>query len=124
MKKLLLVMSVVLVGFVSCYKDNAEDMYPAGSSGGGCDTTNTGFSTVIQPIINAKCATSGCHLGSAATGYDLSDYHGVAAVANSGKLLNAINHTGGQPMPKDQPKLDNCTIAKITKWVNNGAQDN
>ncbi|WP_118972141.1 hypothetical protein [Taibaiella koreensis] len=127
MKKLILASIVILTGFASCYKDNAEDMYPSGggSSSGGCDTTNVTFSGTIKPIIDARCATSGCHFDASVTGIDLFHYSGVAAVANSGKLVSAITHNGqASPMPKGMPKLDDCSIAKIVKWVNSGAPNN
>lgn len=127
MKKLIPALSLILIGFASCYKDNAEDMYPGGSAGPGssCDTTNVTYTGTLKPIIDAKCATAGCHINAAASGISLADYHGVAAVANSGKLLNAITHNGQAAfMPKGLPKLDDCTIAKIRVWVNAGAPDN
>lgn len=123
MKKLILAIAVITFGITSCYKDNADDMYPTVNSGT-CDTTNVTFSAVIKPIIDAKCATAGCHSGPYPTGYDLTSYTGVEAVASHGQLLPAINHTGPNPMPEGQAKLDDCTIAKITKWVNDGAPNN
>lgn len=123
MKKTILAIALIAFGAISCYKDNSEDMYPTVNSGT-CDTANVTFAAVIKPIIDAKCATAGCHIGTAATGYDLSNYTGMEAVANHGQLLPAINHTGPNPMPEGQAKLDDCTIAKITKWVNDGAPNN
>jgi len=80
---------------------------------------------VIKPIIDSRCATAGCHIDAQASGISLSSYQGVAGIANSGKLLSAITHNGQASfMPKGQPKLDDCTIAKITKWVNDGAPNN
>lgn len=125
MKKKMLAAAVVMMALAGCYKDNVEDMYPATSGGSNCDTTNVTFSGVIKPIIDAKCATAGCHINASASGISLADYHGVAGIANSGKLLAAITHSGQASfMPKGQAKLDDCTIAKITKWVNDGAPDN
>jgi hypothetical protein len=101
-----------LLFIAACTKHNAEDDYPVPVV---CNTENVTFSQVVKPIIDAKCV--GCHSG-------FSQYAGIAGAATSGKLLPAINHTGTYPMPKDQPKLDDCTIAKITKWVNEGAINN
>ncbi len=124
MKKLIPALFLILVGFASCYKDNAEDMYP-GSAGNSCDTTNVTFSGVVKPIIDAKCATAGCHINAAASGIDLSNYAGVAHIANDGDLMGAITHNGVfSPMPKGMAKLDDCTIAKIRVWVNAGAPNN
>ncbi|WP_118950827.1 hypothetical protein [Taibaiella helva] len=126
MKKRILAALVILTGATACYKDNAEDMYPSGgNSGGTCDTANVTFSGTVKPIIDANCATSGCHFDASVTGIDLFHYSGVAAVANSGKLVSAITHDGQASfMPKGLPKLDDCSIAKIVKWVNSGAPNN
>lgn len=118
MKKcILLISGLLIVGFTSCKKGNAEDMLPE------CDTTNVTYSGTIRPILDTKCMS--CHFAGNTTGVNLSTYNGVAAVANNGHLVSAITHDGSvEPMPKDQPKLDDCTIAKITKWVNDGAPNN
>ena len=122
-KKKLLPLLILLAGFYGCYNDNAEDLYPH-ITAANCDTANVTYAGVIQPVIATNCVKSGCHLGVYPTGYDLSDYSGLAAVAGNGKLVAAIEHTGPNPMPQDAPKLDDCTIAKIKKWVTEGAQDN
>jgi hypothetical protein len=119
MKKMILAIAVIAIGAVSCYKDNAQDMYP---SGGTCDTSNVTFSGVVLPIIQAKCTNGSCH--GAGASINLTTYAGLEEVAMHGTLLPAINHTGSKPMPDGQPKLDDCTIAKITKWVNAGAPNN
>ena len=116
----LLLLPVLLYG---CYNRNAEDLYPA-LVGNGCDTTAVTYTTVIKPIMDAHCATSGCHLGATYTGYDLSGYTGIANLANNGKLVAAIEHTGPNPMPQGAPKLDDCTISKIKIWINAGALNN
>lgn len=109
-----------IISATGCYNDNREELYPITS----CDTANVTYAAVVKPIIDSKCATSGCHLGTAPSGYDLSSYAMVASVANNGKLVAAIEHTGPSPMPKGLPKLDDCTIAKIKIWVNAGAPNN
>lgn len=119
MKKLIIVLSVAVVAIISCKKDNAEDTFPTPVT---CDTSNVTFSGVVLPIIQAKCTNGSCH-GTGAT-FNLTTYAGLEEVASHGKLLPAINHTGPKPMPDGQPKLDDCTIAKITKWVNDGAPNN
>ena len=108
----------------SCYQRNAEEFYPSNPSGQNCDTTNVTFSGTVQPIINAKCATSGCHNDNS-TGYNLSTYGGVKAIANSNQLMNSILRNGqSKPMPQGEPKLDDCSLVKIQKWVNDGAPNN
>lgn len=111
---------LLTVFFTSCYFDNAEDLYPSNN----CDTANVTYTKVIQPIVQTNCVKSGCHLGVAPTGYDFSTYAALATVANNGKLVKAIEHTGNIPMPQNAAKLDNCTISKIKIWVANGALNN
>ncbi len=111
---------ILTVFFSSCYYDNAEDLYPSNN----CDTTNVTYAKVIQPIIQTNCVKSGCHLGVTPSGFDFSTYAALATVANNGKLVIAIEHTGNIPMPRNAAKLDNCTISKIKSWVANGALNN
>lgn len=109
---------------IGCNKDNGDDMYP-NDPGTGCDSVNVTFSAQVKPVIDSKCATSGCHAAAAPTGINLSNHSGVAAIANSGKLMSAITHDGNaSAMPQGSAKLDDCTIAKVRKWVNDGAPNN
>lgn len=118
-------LSITTVSIAGCYKDNAEEMYPPGNGGATCDTTNVTFSNTVNPIITAKCATAGCHATGTPTGINLSSYAGVASIASSGKLMASITHSGSaSAMPKGLPKLDDCSIAKIKKWVDDGAPNN
>jgi len=119
------VLSMATISVVGCYKDNAEEMYPPAGGGSTCDTSNVTFSNTVNAIIATKCATAGCHATSSPTGINLSSYAGIASIANSGKLMASITHSGGaSAMPKGLPKLDDCSIAKIKKWVDDGAPNN
>lgn len=125
MKKILAMLAVAVV-LAGCYNDSIEELYPAKTGGGGstCDTATVTFAGSIKPIIDSKCATSGCH--DAATiggGYNMSTYAGVKS--STGRLVGAITWASGHSaMPKGMNKLDDCSIAKITKWVNEGALNN
>jgi hypothetical protein len=123
-KKITIAALAMIFGVLSCKKDNAEDMYPI-PKGNDCDTTDVRFSTMVKPVIDSKCANTGCHKGTVFTGLDLTTYTAVAEIAHNGKLVGAISHDGSTPfMPKGLPKLDDCTIAKISKWVRDGARNN
>jgi hypothetical protein len=40
-------------------------------------------------------------------------------------MYGAITHSAGfTPMPKDAAQLSACTIAKIKKWIDDGAPNN
>ena len=92
---------------------------------GPCDSINVSFTATIQPILQNKCV--GCHTSATSLNgmVNLSNHQGVAAVAVSGRLLGAINHSPGfAPMPNGGPKLNACEIAKITSWVASGSPNN
>jgi hypothetical protein len=113
--------------FAGCYRDKADQLYPNGTTGNTtCDTTNITYSGTVKAIIAQNCAISGCHDGSNASTYDMSDYSGLYfyCIATN-KLLGSIRHDNGYvAMPQGAPKLDDCSINKITAWVNNGAYNN
>lgn len=121
MKKILIpALALLLTG---CYFDKEDQLYPQGNTGGsGCDTTGMTYATDIAPILNQSCALAGCHDATTKSfGHDLSSYQGSVTAANSNRLLGAINHSAGfNPMPKGLAKLDDCSISKITAWVNAG----
>lgn len=123
MKKLIFPLLALSVLLLSCYNDSKEELYP---STGNCDVSNVTFSATIQPIIAQNCLTGGCHTGpTTPSGYDLTAYAGVKATVDNGRLLGAINHSGGfSPMPKNTVKLPDCSISQITAWVNAGAPNN
>jgi hypothetical protein len=129
--------AVVLWGIVSifsglflffstgCYYDNEEELYP----GGQCDTTNTKFSAVIQPILEANCLS--CHSNSQApvsgNGVSFEGYSNFYNYLSTGQetFLGAIHRDPGFPqMPKNGPKLQECDIRKIEIWIENGKQNN
>jgi len=111
----------MLIFLSSCYYDVAEELYPDKPV---CDTTNITFTDHVLPIINANCTS--CHSGQAAAGnIRLENYNDISAAANNGSLLGVIRHEPGwSPMPKGGGKLNDCDIAEIETWVNQGAPNN
>ena len=89
-----------------------------------CDTLNFKYSTAISVIASTYCI--GCHGGAApSAGINLTSYAGVAAVAQSGRLYNAVTHAAGySPMPKNAAKLSDCQITQIRKWIEDGTPNN
>lgn len=123
MKKLL-VLFVSITAFSGCYYDKEDQLYP--KTAGGCDTTSATFIANVLPVMQQKCATAGCHDAIVKqSGYDLSSYDGVKKCATDNKLIGVIRQSSGFAiMPKGMPKLDDCTINKIARWVNLGALNN
>lgn len=123
MKKIIAIAGLALVT-AGCYNDKYDKLYPVGSVV--CDTTTVTYTNDVKPILDAKCATAGCHdAATAAGGYDLSTQVATKTSATDGKLVGTVNWTAGfSAMPKNQPKLSQCEINKITRWVNQGALNN
>jgi hypothetical protein len=129
MKKLVIIAGVILL-FGSCYNDKYEELYP-NPTAVTCDTTMVTYAADVAPIIVAKCnIAGGCHdaVGAAVSGYDFTEYAGLHAIATPEILLGDINwaptSSAYSNMPKDHPKLPQCEIDKITRWVHLGALNN
>jgi hypothetical protein len=103
---------------LSCQNQNEEDLF-----GSICDTTTVSWTQDIEPIIQSKCLH--CHYDqSPITPFSLQGYQNVLIRVNTGQLEPAINHTGPVMMPKDGPKLPECELSKINKWIREGAANN
>lgn len=103
----------------SCYYDNYDDL---ASDIGVCDTVSMTYTTDIAPIMTQHCTS--CHGGAAPAGnIPLENYNDVKAAALNGSLLGTMDHASGwSAMPKNQPKLDDCTIDKVHAWINQGVK--
>jgi uncharacterized membrane protein len=91
---------------------------------GSCVTGVVSYSATISKIMSANC--TGCHSGSnLGGGFDLSNYTGVKACANTGKLYNSVAQNGqASAMPKGGAKLPSCDITKIKSWIDAGTPNN
>lgn len=89
-----------------------------------CDTSSFSYAAAIKPLIDASC--KGCHNASLASGgIDLSTYTGLKNTAVSGRLLGSIRwNTGFSAMPQGAPKLPECQITQVEKWINAGTPNN
>lgn len=98
--------------------------------------SNISFSQNIYPILQVKCAFSGCHASSnPAQGLDLSTYSGVTADPNIvfpgepdlSKLIWAIE---GRPPIEPMPPIGyarpvtNEQLRGIKTWIEEGAENN
>jgi hypothetical protein len=123
MRKLIIAAATILA-LGGCYNDKYEELYPLGSVV--CDTNVVTYAADIKPILDSKCSTTGCHDAVTASGsYDFTAHSGVQPAALNGKIAGSINWTTGfSAMPQAQPKLSQCDIDKITRWINQGAPNN
>lgn len=128
MRRTFILLPVILLAMLSsCYYNNEQDLYPPGSEN--CDTTNFTFSETIFPIISANCIE--CHSGGSPLGIRLlEDYNTISAagqipVGQNGSLYGAISHNAAnKPMPWNRPKLSDCNIIKVKKWIDAGTPNN
>lgn len=104
---------LIAISSISCVNNSEEGLY-----GNDCDTLNLTYSKV-KYIFQDNCYI--CH-NETYNNHNiiLTSYSNLYAAVNTGKLWPAINHTGIYLMPKDQPKLSDCQIAKIGAWINKG----
>ncbi len=106
----------------SCYYDNFEEINPG--AGLTCDTSiSVSFATNILPIMQSNCGTNNpaCHNASGAGFYQLDNIAGIDAAIADGKFIESIKHENGvSRMPKNSPKMDDCNIALIDKWLSTG----
>ncbi len=128
---LLKIMAVVLLPLLatmhSCYYDDEETLYTAGSNP--CDTTNVTYSGTVVPILNANCL--GCHSGADPSGnISLDSYgavraYGQISAGQPGSLYGAITHNPTNFfMPKTGGQLPDCDIKKIKAWIDAGMPEN
>lgn len=105
-----------------CYYDIEAELYP--STTDSCDTANVTFSATVVPILEQQCYN--CHsVSSNTSGILLEGYNNVIVRVNDGSLEGSINYVSGfSPMPSGAPKLTDCNLAKISKWIEDGALDN
>lgn len=117
-----IIIGALLLGVLQsgCYYDVESDLYPMNF----CDTMSVSYSNNIQPIVQANCAISGCHVpGGTGTG-DFTSYNGLASQIANGKLVPAVQQTTGAASMPPSGRLSDCDIATIVNWVAAGAQQN
>ncbi len=91
-----------------------------------CETEGLTYTNYAKDIIDQTCATASCHNGDVATNgtFGMADYTSTKAAADNGRIIGTINHEDGfSNMPKGGDKLDDCTIDKLTAWINDGAPE-
>ncbi|TGE22040.1 hypothetical protein E5K00_17460 [Hymenobacter aquaticus] len=107
----------------SCAYDNAEELF-ANQPPPDCAVAATTYSATISPILEQNCRS--CHNSRLQTGnVVLETYAQVKRYADNGLLVGVTSHADGfDPMPQGLPKLSDCDIARIKKWVEDKAPNN
>lgn len=106
----------------SCKKDNNNPDYAANADCSAIVAADNTYSNGIKTILDASCASAGCHDAIAATnGIDMSSYANSKNAFQNKNALCTIHHGSGcKPMPDGSPKLSDATINKIDCWVKSG----
>ncbi len=120
-KKVQLILPFVFVSLtlilISCLKEKTSPI-----TGGAC-TTNVSYDTIIRPIIELNCSTSGCHDASGSGGYTFTSYAAVAASADI--ILKVIRHENGvSAMPQGSAKLADSVAINFDCWIQQGKLNN
>ena len=110
-----------LVYIVGCSNDKEELLFPGSQI---CDPAPVKYSTTIVSIITASCYP--CHTGNFPAGaVRLDNYADTRVNALNGRIYGSITHSPGYvPMPQGAPKLSDCKIMAIKKWIDEGAPNN
>lgn len=111
---------IVIACYTGCYYDTEEELYPTLE----CNTLDMSYEQDVLPILQNRCYQ--CHDQANNQGnVTLEGYDNLILRVNSGRFLGAIKRESGfSPMPKNEPALPACEIAKIEQWVNDGAPNN
>lgn len=120
MKKIYFISLLLLAIFISsCQYKKYEELYPLSQSN--CDTIGT--YTKVSQTFTVYCVS--CHNEDLPnSGFRLDTYEEAYNVAQSGRLIGAIEHKAGFAEMPAEGKLDSCTIKRIVYWVNSGAPNN
>lgn len=110
-----------LVFLSSCYYDKEDKLYAEYYANKICDTVNISFAGSIQPILDAKCATTGCHAPGGTGPGDFTGYTDTKLKVDNGSFENRT--LVRKDMPPTGP-LTSCELKKMQEWVDAGALNN
>lgn len=137
--RLLLGTILILMGITVTYscKHNPADIPGPGPdtnlTNSGCHPDTVYFVNTILPLLQSSCAMSGCHdAASHKEGVILTDYHNIITTGKvkpgkpaDSKLYEVLIKTNDDRMPP--PPMAPFTseqIAKVRKWIEQGAKNN
>lgn len=99
----------LLLGMMSCTNDT---VVPASTAE--CAALATSFKTDVQPILNSKCGSAGCHPG-------YITYAGVSRIATNGTFKHEVITTKKMP---PTGSLSSSQLQLISCWLEAGAPNN
>lgn len=83
------------------------------------------YQTHVLPLLEKhKCVA--CHeTADPAGGITLEGYGRVTPYIEDGSLLSSIRYESGvEPMPRDYPRMPDCEVEMIAKWITAGYPNN
>lgn len=90
-----------------------------------CDTASISFQASVLPIFSTGCQKNCHNPTNLAGGISLTTHAEIAQEVKFGEVLARINHDPGfKPMPPGGTKLDQCSLDKITAWIDAGYPNN
>lgn len=106
----------------SCYFDNQEELFV-------CFPEEVSYRMEVEPILKTRCY--GCHdltnAPALGDGINIEGYGNLRGYleGNEEKFIGSLKWNGqGSPMPKNDSRLDNCSISKIEVWIEEGTRNN
>lgn len=103
--------------FDGCYYDAEEVLYP----GSFCDTANVTYTGTIKPIIDANCATTGCHVSGGTGVGNFTVFSELSSRVQNGTFTAVVLEARSMPPGYD---LSDCALDQLTIWVNAGGPEN
>ena len=109
---------VMLIGLFGCTYNDLETL----GNPVDCDTFDTRYGQDILPLVTENC--QGCHSGGTpAAGIAFEEYADIALFAEAMLSRMELEPGDGLLMPPSG-KLDSCSIARFTTWIDAGKPDN
>ena len=113
MKKIF-VITLILIGFSSCYYDKQENLY-----GIECDTKDLTYSNQMEKVISQSCATTSCHV--AGNGIPIYDSYGsVMNGVDNGTIMDRVITKKNMP---PSGALSDCDYNLIKEWIAQGSKE-
>lgn len=107
---------MMLLVISSCTNDKEELLFPPGSD---CNGVNSKFVADVSPIIQSRCAVSGCH--------DATSTNGPGPLTTYERIRDASPRIKPAVVNRIMPKgssLSADEIKKIVCWIDSGSPNN
>jgi len=119
--KLLLVFSFGIFFMLQLTQSSCtSDTLPENTPNPVCDSLQITFDNQVQPIINASCAFTGCHVAGFAWG-DYTTYDGISSFLNENQFEREVIVTMDMPiggtLTDDELEIMEC-------WIQNNYAEN